>query len=331
MEKDILKSKRIAVVANPAAQNGRGAFAASRLRREVAEKGLEGVSVLETSRRGEAEEIAAHVRSDVVVALGGDGIIHEVACGLAARRQSDRPALGVLPCGNGNDFARTLGMPIDDVGEAWACLANAKARPFDLGLCNGVPFVQTLSFGLDAAIALGTEERRRRTGRSGTALFVEEGLSQLVFHRDVHEARIAISDVLDSPYPLPSRERERPLEGTLGLDVRMHLLAVQIGPTYGGGFEICPYADPGDGAFDIAIAHAPLGFFRAASIFLKAQHGRHLGCREELSFWRARTLNLAFSGSLPAQIDGERLDGRCFEISIQPGALSVLVPDSCHS
>lgn len=327
MENGFLTGKRVVVVANPAARNGHGAVAASWLRDEVERRGLENVSVLETSRPGEARDIAARAAADVVVALGGDGVIHEIACGMASRSPGDRPVLGVVPCGNGNDFARTLGMPVDDVREAWARLGRADVRSFDLGVCNGVPFVQTLSFGLDAAIALGTEERRRRTGRCGTMLFLEEGISQLLFHRDVHRVEIGLEGTLDSAYPTPLREEERPQDGSLALGLGMHLLAVQIGPTYGGGFEICPFAEPDDGAFDIAVAHAPLGFLHAATIFLKAQRGRHLGYRKELSFWRARSVSLEFDGPLPVQIDGERIEGRRFEISCLPGGLSVLAAE----
>lgn len=103
----------------------------------------------------------------------------------------------------------------------------------------------TLSFGLDAAIALGTYERRRRTGREGTRLFVEEGANQLVFHRDAYDFT-AIAD------------------GGTSKQGSMHLFAVQVGPTYGGGFRVCPNADATDGKLDCCVAKAPLGMLKAA-------------------------------------------------------------------
>lgn len=324
MDNESLKRKSMVVIANPAAQNGRGAAAASWLRSEVSARGFDGVRVVTTSRPREAEEIASRAQADIVVALGGDGVIHEVACGLAARASRERPVLGVLPCGNGNDFARTLGMPLGDVREAWARLLGAKVRPFDLGLCNGVPFVQTLSFGLDAAIALGTEERRRRTGRSGTMLFVEEGIAQLAFHRDVHVACLELEGIVESPYPAHRSSAGSARGGDLSLTVPVHLLAVQLGRTYGGGFDVCPYARPDDGAFDIMAAHAPLGLVRAGALFLRAKGGRHLGCGRELSFWRARKVRISFADSVPSQIDGERFDGAAFEATVLPQELRVL-------
>ena len=66
------------------------------------------------------------------------------------------------------------------VSEAFPQLFTAVRRMADVGMCNGEYFMQTLSFGLDAAIALGTHERRERTGRQGTRLFLEEGVNQLV-------------------------------------------------------------------------------------------------------------------------------------------------------
>ena len=132
--------------------------------------------------------------------------------------RDQRPVLGLVPCGNGNDYARTLGMPFA-FDAAFAALSRAVPRAVDVGIVNGTPFMQTLSFGLDAAIALGTHERRVKTGHMGTRLFLEEGIEQLVFHRDEY------------PYELS-------IDGAASERSSMFLFAVQIGPTYGGGFDL---------------------------------------------------------------------------------------------
>lgn len=301
-------------IVNPAAQNGNGARGAARIRYAAREYPAlaDSVEIVTTEEPLQAVEVAKGAGSfDTVVALGGDGIIHETVMGLMDIADDRRPVLAVVPCGNGNDYARTLGMAFD-FDTSFRQLADAQPRMLDVGLCNGEPFVQTLSFGLDAAIALGTHERRQKTGKSGTALFVEEGVNQLAFHRDIHPYRMVLDD-------------GEPLEG------RMHLLAVQVGRTYGGGFAVCPSAKPDDGLFDLCVAHAPIGMLRAAAIFMKAKDGKHLGYTRELSFARASKVQLSFENEPPAQIDGERAKGTDFTIEMRRRALRVFVPGSSRS
>lgn len=296
-------------VVNPAARNGDGARKAEFLRSAAAsgESPFRALSVATTQAPGHAEALAASAAGhDVLLVAGGDGVIHEAVAGLLRIPRAERPALAVLPCGNGNDFARTLGMPVDE-RRAIETLSTARRGAIDVGLANGEPFVQTLSFGLDAAIAVGTHERRRRTGRTGTLLFLEEGIEQLVFHRDAYAYSLAE-------------------DGAAPRDGAMLLFAVQLGPTYGGGFRICPDADPADGLFDYCIAHPPLGLLRATSIFLKAKNGAHTGHTDVLSFGRAETLSIRFDAAPPVQIDGEAASGRTFDVSILPRELDVLFP-----
>lgn len=294
-------------IVNPAAQNGNGARSAAFLRYAAASCASPFCSLrVETTRSpGHAAELArSSAAFDTLVVVGGDGVVHEAVAGLLDIPRGRRPTLGLIPCGNGNDYARTLGMPLD-YEQAFFRLADAVSRPADVGLANGVPFMQTLSFGLDAAIALGTHERRERTGRTGTRLFLEEGMVQLAFHRDEYAFGLSV-------------------DGTPEARLSMLLFAVQIGPTYGGGFKVCPGADPHDGLFDYCIAHPPIGPLKAAKVFLKAKEGRHTGYADVLSFGRAARLALSFDEEPPVQIDGEAAHGRRFEISMLPCEIDVL-------
>lgn len=174
------------IIANPAAQNGNGAAAAEKAGRLLkASLGEDELAIVVTEGARHAEEIAAQARDlTSVIALGGDGIVHEVANGLMRLPAETRPALGLIPVGSGNDYARTIGMTCD-VDRACAQLLASVPRPADIGRVNGRYFVETLSFGLDAAIALDTVERRKRTGRTGTILYVEAGINQLLHHLTV--------------------------------------------------------------------------------------------------------------------------------------------------
>lgn len=228
--------KTLAIV-NPAARNGDGARGAAFLRYAAGSIAapFEGIQIETTREAGHATALAAQASNfDCVLAVGGDGVVHETLAGLMRIPREKRPAFALIPCGNGNDYARTLGMSFV-MEEALTQLSSAQRISADVGVCNGEYFAETLSFGLDAAIALGTYERRRRTGREGTRLFVEEGANQLVFHRDAYDFT-AIAD------------------GGTSKQGSMHLFAVQVGPTYGGGFRVCPNADATDGKLDCCFA-----------------------------------------------------------------------------
>ena len=121
------------------------------------------VEVHMTERRGHATELAGDaVRSgaDVVVVLGGDGTLNEVACALAG----SSVRLGVLPGGSTNVFARSLGMS-DDPVEATAQLIDSLADPqayeehMSLGSANGRHFVFHTGVGFDAAVVKEVEKR----------------------------------------------------------------------------------------------------------------------------------------------------------------------------
>lgn len=299
--------QRVLILANPAARHGKGIVDAARAERLLnRQEGME-VTTLLTQRQGHAEELAAAAEGfDLVVVVGGDGSAHEAVNGLMRIPHKARPALGMVPAGSGNDYAFSLGMS-PSLEEAVSQLASAPRRLVDLGTCNGRYFAETLSFGLDAAIALDTVERRERTGASGVTLYMQSGVDQILRHLDFHDMEARFDGAL---------RRER-----------IVLCAVQVGPTYGGGFRICPDALFDDGMLDVCIAHAPVGALKAGFVFLCAKNGRHRRFREIESL-RAREIVLRFENALPVQIDGERLDATEFSIGVAPAALRVVAPSA---
>src|SRR5918999_2240408 len=112
------------------------------------------VTAAETSRRGHASRLAkgaAAAGTEVVVVLGGDGTLNEAANGLAGTGC----ALGVLPGGSTNVFARTIGLPNDPIeatGALLDALARGSVRPVGLGSVNGRYFLFHTGMGYDAAV-----------------------------------------------------------------------------------------------------------------------------------------------------------------------------------
>ena len=263
---------KVLLVANPAAQNGRGATAAGRAAAWLRERlGDDALTLAPTSGPRHASALVERAEGyDTVIALGGDGVIHEAANGLMARPADRRPVLGVLPVGSGNDYARTLGMA-PNLEKGCAQLLAAVPQAVDVGCVNGSWFVETLSFGLD------------------------------------------------------SYSYELSLDGAPPVAGRSIIFAVQLGPYYGGGFKVCPDARLDSGRFDLCIAHPPVSKAKAAYIFLRAKSGGHTGFKP-IEMLSAARLHVEFSQQPPAQMDGERIEGRTFDVAVHPGALRVLVP-----
>lgn len=132
------------------------------------------LTVRETNRRGHATRFAQDAASrgvDVVVAFGGDGTLNEVANGLAGTDA----ALGVLPGGSTNVFARTIGEPNDPVAAVAvvaAAIERRAVRRVGLGLVNGRYFTFHTGIGFDAAVVAEVERRASAKRWLGHPLFV---------------------------------------------------------------------------------------------------------------------------------------------------------------
>jgi diacylglycerol kinase family enzyme len=146
------------------------------------------VTVAETSRRGHATRLAqgaAAKGTDAVIVLGGDGTLNEAANGLAG---SDC-ALGVLPGGSTNVFARTIGMtndPIEATGELLAALGTGMGgiRTVGLGNVNGRRYLFHVGVGFDAAVVAQVEKRTALKRYLGHAFFTVAALDTWARHYD---------------------------------------------------------------------------------------------------------------------------------------------------
>ena len=311
---------RTLIIANPAAQSGAAREVAERLKRFLSLTGSGSRFVLVwTEHAGHATELAREADGfDTVLALGGDGVIHEVVNGLMDRPATLRPALAILPVGSGNDFAQTLGIH-DFSGRDFSALLRCRHRALDVGRIrtwnpaagSGQPVVEyfdeTLSIGVDAAIGLGTATLRKKTGLTGAALYTLSGFEQFVLrYRD---------------FPMRVSFDHEPAER-----IRAIVMAVQLGPTYGSGFKICPEADPADGLLDVCYACGPTPRGIALPVFLSAKEGHHTKL-PPIRNRRCHHAEFTFEEpEYPIQADGERIVAARMEVDIIPGALDVWQP-----
>jgi len=155
------------------------------------------VTVAETSRRGHATRLAqgaAAKGTDAVIVLGGDGTLNEAANGLAGTGC----ALGVLPGGSTNVFARTIGMtndPIEATGELLAALGPGPGgiRSVGVGNVNGRRYLFHVGVGFDAAVVAQVEKRSALKRYLGHAFFAYAAIDTWARHYDRRKPHFAVT------------------------------------------------------------------------------------------------------------------------------------------
>ena len=185
--------------------------------------------------------------ADTIVAVGGDGTVNEVLNGL------DRPdvALGIIPAGTANDFARQVGIP-DDPGQAMDIILRRKPVLIDTAEMNGRRFLNVSSAGVGAEATAETPAEAKAT--LGAVAYFISGLRKLAGLE-------------------PRRAR---FEGPgLDADGEFLLFAVGNARATGGGTLVTPRASVRDGLLDLCIVEGmPRGDF--AKLALRVKKGEHL-------------------------------------------------------
>lgn len=297
-----MTSGRMLLIVNPAAKHGETETLVP-----VIEKLLQSVphDLVLTTGMGHAAQIAEEaVGYDTLVAVGGDGTVHEVLNGIMRRPEGDRPALGLIPTGSGNDTRRTLGVPTD-VADATLVLAAGERRRFDVGMCNGLYFNNSFAAGMDARVTAKAVEYKVTTKRSGLWLYLT-ALLHVLFH-ELYPHHVSIS-----------------WDGAEPVEDDLLIVAATIGPTYGGGFFITPDAVPDDGLLEVCTID-PLSLFGALVRLPFVIFGKHTKFKV-VQMSRRRTIVIESAEPMPAQLDGEVMVDRRFEISLLPGAIECVVP-----
>jgi len=291
------------LVVNPTAGRGRGLPHVEAAAAALRAAGHE-VAVHRSEAPGHAAALARSVpRGGTIVAVGGDGTVHELlpACLAGDLR------LGVIPAGSGDDFAYALGLPRHDPPAAVAAIVAGRERRVDVGLVNGEPFVNAFGSGFDADVA------RRMAAAPGPV----RGLG-----RYLYGVVSAMRDFRLSRVHIEVEEDAGPRVAFAGPAL---LVSVQNGPRTGGSFLFAPGARPDDGLLDVLVA-GDFGRLGTFGILPKVMRGAHLG-HPKVHRFPARALTLSWSTPMPAHAEGELLrPAERYEVRLRPGALRVLAP-----
>jgi diacylglycerol kinase (ATP) len=208
-----------------------------------------------------------------VVAFGGDGFIHEIIQHIVPRQIP----LGVIPCGTGNDLARSIGVYRLSLTQQLDLIVGKDPQCIDLGQVGETWFAAILSSGFDALVNERANGMRWPKGRMRYNIAMIEKIIQL----RAHFYRIR----LDKEF----------------IDVRATLVTVANGASYGGGMNVCPDAALDDGLFDVMVL-GEVSRTELLKVFPKVYSGRHVG-HPAVSFYRCREIEIIGSGSSFA--DGE--------------------------
>lgn len=248
-----------------------------------------------------ATELAAKAVSqqyEAVVAVGGDGTINETAQALV----NTPTALGVIPGGSGNGFARELHMPLT-LQEAVFCLQKAKTVRCDVGQANGELFLNLAGVGIEAQIAYDFMQYGK-TGKRGMWPYFKLGAKD-AFTYQPQEMQLEYDG---------HRETLRPLSVTFA-----------NGTQYGSNFKIAPQASLTDGWLEkVVIKNVhKLKLLAAAPTFF-TDDSTHLGVTDTT---RVKHVLLRQPGEIIYHLDGEpKKTQDQLEIKILPAALNVLIP-----
>jgi len=300
---------KIKMILNPNADLGRAWRDAADLRPVVEQYG--GADWTGTVYPTHAIELARQAAEDgyeMIISVGGDGTVHEVVNGLMQVPAANRPRLGIVPMGSGNDFAYAIGM---DTRPAYALrqIFTGKPRRIDVGrLEDGSGRIEywnnALGVGFDATVTIHS---RRFTYLRGFMVYLLAVLQTIALNHD-------------SPRMHITTDRESWSDELL-------MLVVTNGSREGGGFKVVPQAKPDDGLLDYAcITHVsrPM-MLRLIPEVMNGTHGRF----PQVRMGNLCHMELRAESPLNVHVDGEifagfGMDVRQLSVEILPGALEIL-------
>jgi len=299
---------KLLLIWNPKAGNGNSELIARRFQVKLAQAGIQFEEVAENSLEECITQSEMKLKSGVfpvVVAIGGDGLVHNLLPVLT-RYQS---ALHIIPAGSGNDCSRALNMyKISDkerIQVIGAGLRKSKSRTVDLGeIDNGVStqlFLQIASTGFDARV------NEHANAHSQYPAGLKYLLSTLLLIWKVKPIKYSVRSAED-----PDRSRT----------ITAMLLLVANGPNYGGGMKIAPHATTTDGQLEVMYV-LPASALELLLVFPLVYLGLHVK-HPKVRFLSTRSIELNGAGAIYA--DGEHCGNMPALIRISEQKLTILAP-----
>ena len=303
-------SHRVKLIFNPCADRGRSSDLEATVQHIIDKH--DGADWSTTEYSGHATELAERAAQDgfdVVVAIGGDGTVHEVVNGLMRVPEDKRPLLGSVPIGSGNDFSSNVGAP-EEIEAALERVFNGETKTIDIGsVTDGSGrseyWNNTIGIGFDAAVTVYSYQITRL---QGFTMYLWAVIKTIILHH--HAPRMKI---------VTDQEE---------IDEKVLMFVACNGPREGGGFFVAPDAIFDDGLFHYAMiknVSRPM-MFRLIPEVMNGTHGRF----KQVRMGHFRELELKSEEPVTIHLDGEvfaGLDSTVTELQLKvlPNAMRVII------
>jgi len=308
------------IVVNPRS-GGRSTARVFAAMRGTIERALGKCEVAMTEHAGHGIDLArqgAIAGHPLVIAVGGDGTIHEVVNGLMQAKSSDygtgagKTALGIIGQGTGGDFRKTLGLEhrLDRYVEA---LASGKERSIDVGKFSGGGktghyFVNILSVGMGGLVDRYVATAPRFLG--GKAAYFGATLKALL-NSQLGSMKVTVTKDDDTT--------EEHL-------VRSYMIALCNGRYFGGGMKVAPMAELDDGVIELVAlgATSRIGFALTSGSIYSGEHLKQAGTVHlRAKKLRLELVNTSASAVYLLDVDGEAMGELPLDVELVPQALTL--------
>ena len=301
--------RKVKIILNPMADMGNAWTVANDLRPIIAEYGnADWSGTVYPTHATELAKQAGEQGYDMVIAMGGDGTVHETLNGLMRIPVEKRPILGVVPVGSGNDFAHSIDVPMQS-DRALAHALNSEPSMVDVGLMtdeNGREeyFDNTVGIGFDAVVTIRSH---RLPVVRGFLMYLTAVIQTILLNHE--PARMQLE-----------------ADGQKWEQANL-MVTVCNGPREGGGFLVAPDAKTDDGLLNyvmISKCSRPM-MFRLIPEVMNGTHGRFdlikMGTCQKFSLVSDRPVYIHTDGEIFTSF-GSNL--RKLDFEILPGALKVV-------
>jgi YegS/Rv2252/BmrU family lipid kinase len=245
---------------------------------------------------------------DMVIAMGGDGTVHEVVNGLMKVSEQSRPVLGVVPAGSGNDFAHAIGVPTKS-DHALVHALDREPSAVDLGRMTDEHgkqeyFDNTTGIGFDSVVTIRSH---KLPVLRGFLMYLTAVIQTILLNHNAITMEIETED-------------RKWVQSNL-------LLTMCNGPREGGGFMMAPEAKIDDGILHYAMikkVSRPM-MFRLIPEVMNGTHGRF----QQVTMGSCKRMRVAADRPMYIHCDGEVYSGfgtdvRNVTFEVLPGALRVV-------
>ncbi len=294
------KEKWVFIV-NPTSGGGFGKRIIPDIEKQLSKRVLDW-ELVQTERHLHATELATSYLErgfTHFIAVGGDGTMNEVSKPLI-----NKPNIttGIIPAGTGNDFIQILGFPDRFTDEYWDLFFQQNTIRMDIGLVNGMHFLNGMGLGFDAQVAAENYVAPGEVaGGTGKGKYIWHILKTLLFYR---EERVTIT----------SRGEQH--------ETDCFMNTISIGRRFAGSFLITPDAIANDGMLVVCMIKK-LNLLQRFNILTIVPKGTHIK-DNKVEYYQTEKLNIEFYKKVPFHVDGELHFDTTFEVSLVASALTII-------